>query len=125
MIRLAKILEIPDILIITQTCAKNMIDHGIYQWNEYYPSKEAFEKDIARKELYVLEKNDEIIGTIVVSTLMDGEYIPINWLTPNKNNIYIHRLAVHPITTKEGLCPGFNGFCRGLCPKKRLYFRKA
>ena len=67
MIRLAKILEIPDILIITQTCAKNMIDHGIYQWNEYYPSKEAFEKDIA----------------------------------------------------------GFNGFCRGLCPKKRLYFRKA
>jgi len=57
MIRLAKILEIPDILNITQACGKSMIDQGIYQWNEYYPSKEAFEKDVARKELYVLEEN--------------------------------------------------------------------
>jgi len=102
MIRLAKILEIPDILNITRACAKRMMDQGIYQWNEYYPSKEAFEKDIARKELYVLVENDEIIGTIVVSTLMDEEYVSINWLTPNKNNIYIHRLAVDPKKQKKG-----------------------
>ena len=107
MIRLAKILEIPDILNITQACAKSMIDEGIYQWNEYYPSKEAFEKDIARKELYVLEENEEIIGTIVLSTLMDEEYCPINWLTPNKNNIYIHRLAVHPKEQKKGYAMDF------------------
>ena len=27
---------------------------------------------------------------------MDDEYAPIKWLTPNKNNIYIHRLAINP-----------------------------
>ncbi|MDL5510531.1 GNAT family N-acetyltransferase [Arenibacter sp. M-2] len=102
MIRLAKLLEIPDILTITQACSKSMIDQGIYQWNEFYPSREAFEKDVARKELYVLEENDKIIGTIVVSTHMDKEYDSISWLTPNKNNIYIHRLAVDPQEQKKG-----------------------
>ena len=27
---------------------------------------------------------------------MDDEYIPVSWLTPNENNLYVHRLAVHP-----------------------------
>lgn len=117
MIRLAKILEIPDILNITQACAKSMIDQGIYQWNEYYPSKEAFEKDVARKELYVLEENDEIIGTIVVSTIMDGEYYPINWLTPNRNNVYIHRLAVHPKKQRKGYAQDLMNFAEDYARK--------
>ncbi len=73
-----------------------MVENGIYQWNEHYPSKNAFEKDIERSELYVLENGERIIGTIVISTLMDQEYFPIQWLTPNENNLYVHRLAIHP-----------------------------
>src|SRR5690606_23747657 len=102
MIRLAKISEIPNILNITRACAKSMMDQGIFQWNEHYPSEEAFRKDIGRKELYVLEENDQLIGTIVLSTLMDEEYDPIGWSVPNNNNMYIHRLAVHPQEQKKG-----------------------
>tara|TARA_R110000868_G_scaffold366212_1_gene629129 strand:- start:148 stop:648 length:501 start_codon:yes stop_codon:yes gene_type:complete len=94
--RAAKISEIPDILKITKACALQMSENGIHQWNEHYPSKTAFENDINRNELFVLEENSKIIGTIVISTLMDHEYLPIKWLTPNQNNVYIHRLAVHP-----------------------------
>ena len=96
MIRRAKIPEIPDILNITKACAVFMIDKGIYQWNEEYPSPEAFEKDIERKELFVLEKVAKVIGTVVISTLMDDEYVPVKWLTPNSDNVYIHRLSVDP-----------------------------
>lgn len=96
MIRRAKIPEIPDILNITKACAIFMIDKGIYQWNEEYPSSEAFEKDIERKELFVLEKAANVIGTVVISTLMDDEYVPVKWLTPNSDNVYIHRLSVAP-----------------------------
>ncbi len=92
----AKISEIPEILSLTKACARAMIAQDIYQWNEHYPSREAFEKDITRKELYVLKKKNQIIGTLVISSFMDDEYIPIQWLTPNKNNLYIHRLSVHP-----------------------------
>lgn len=103
MIRRAKISEIPDILTITQACAKKMQANGIFQWNEHYPSKEAFIKDIGREELFVIEENNILQGAIVISTLMDEEYKPIEWLTPNGNSIYIHRLSVHPDLQSQGL----------------------
>ncbi|MEC3963853.1 GNAT family N-acetyltransferase [Flagellimonas halotolerans] len=103
MIRHAKISEIPDILTITRACAQKMQENGIFQWNEHYPSKEAFIKDIERQELFVAEENSTVQGTIVISTLMDEEYMPIQWLTPNGNSTYIHRLSVHPNLQGKGL----------------------
>jgi len=103
MIRQAKISEIPDILTITQDCAQKMQENGILQWNEHYPSKEAFIQDIKRNELFVIEKNSTVQGTIVISTVIDEEYIPIKWLTPNGNSTYIHRLSVHPELQGQGL----------------------
>ena len=35
-----------------------MIANGIYQWNEHYPNPSAFENDVKRDELYVLEIDD-------------------------------------------------------------------
>ncbi|MFT0714100.1 GNAT family N-acetyltransferase [Flagellimonas lutimaris] len=102
MIRRAKISEIPDILTITRACAKKMEENGIFQWNEHYPSKEAFIKDIEREELFVIEENSTVQGTIVISTLMDDEYKPITWLTQNGNSTYIHRLSVHPNVQGKG-----------------------
>lgn len=96
MIRHAKISEIPEIITICKACAAYMISNGIYQWNEHYPSAAAFEKDIERDELFVLEVDNKIIGTVVVSTLVDEEYKPVKWLTPNEQNVYIHRLSIDP-----------------------------
>ena len=94
--------DIDTIMAMTKACAKHMISKGIYQWNEYYPNKDAFVKDVRRNELFVLEINGEIMGLLVISTLMDNEYQSIDWLTDNKNNIYIHRLAVHPAFQGKG-----------------------
>lgn len=103
MIRPAKISEIPNILSITRLCALKMEQNGIYQWNEHYPSEAAFINDVEREELYVIVEKDSILGTIVVSTFMDDEYRPIQWLTPNGNSTYIHRLSVHPDHQGKGL----------------------
>ncbi|MFC0603540.1 GNAT family N-acetyltransferase [Winogradskyella pulchriflava] len=102
MIRKGKIEDIEAIMKLTKACAKFMITNGIYQWNEHYPNPSAFENDIERNELYVLEHNGFVSGTIVISTLMDQEYMPIKWLTKNENNIYIHRLAIHPELQGKG-----------------------
>ena len=117
LMRAAKISEIPDILKITNACATQMSENGIHQWNEHYPSKAAFENDIKRNELFVLENNSKIIGTIVISTFMDHEYLPITWLTPNQNNIYIHRLCVHP--EQQG-----KGFANKMMDYAEAYARK-
>ncbi|WP_299115049.1 GNAT family N-acetyltransferase [uncultured Winogradskyella sp.] len=96
MIRKGRLTDIEPIIKLTKACAKTMIAQGIYQWNEHYPNKTAFENDIKRNELYVLEIKGTVKGTIVISTFMDKEYVPIKWLTKNENNIYIHRLAIDP-----------------------------
>jgi ribosomal protein S18 acetylase RimI-like enzyme len=116
--RLAKILEIPDILKITNACALKMSENGIHQWNEYYPSKIAFENDIRRNELYVLEENSKIIGTIVISSVMDDEYCTIEWLTENDNNCYIHRLSVHPVFQGKGYAQRMMDFAENYASKQ-------
>ncbi|MGB5420199.1 GNAT family N-acetyltransferase [Algibacter sp.] len=96
MIRKGTLSDISKLIELTKACAENMIAKNIFQWNEFYPNKKAFEKDVERNELYVLEIDQTMIGCIAISTLIGEEYIPVKWLTHNKNNIYIHRLAVHP-----------------------------
>ncbi|MBO0341978.1 GNAT family N-acetyltransferase [Flagellimonas profundi] len=118
MIRRAKISEIPDILTITQACAKKMQENGIFQWNEHYPSEEAFIKDIERDELFVIEENNAVQGTIVISTVMDEEYKPIQWLTPNGNSTYIHRLSVHPDLQGKGLAQQLMDFAENFSKEK-------
>ena len=95
-IRAAKIHEIPEIMEVTRACATYLINKGILQWNDQYPTKEAFINDISRRELYVLMDRDRIIGMITITTIIDEEYKSVKWLTNTENTIYIHRLAVHP-----------------------------
>ncbi|MBC2843976.1 GNAT family N-acetyltransferase [Winogradskyella flava] len=110
MIRKGNLGDIETIMPMTKACAKAMIAKGIYQWNEHYPNKSAFKKDIERGELYVLEIRDNVKGTIVISTLMDEEYRSIKWLTDNGHNIYIHRLAIHPDLQGKGYAQQFMDF---------------
>lgn len=102
MIRKAKPSEIEKIISITKACAAKMNHLGIYQWNEHYPSLEAFRKDLDRDELFVLLKENALIGSIVISSEKDREYDSVTWLTPDVNNYYIHRLAVHPDHQNNG-----------------------
>lgn len=81
---------------ITKSCAKHMINQGVFQWNEKYPSKEILQKDIELQQLWKLSFENKIFGIIVLTNIEDDEYKQVNWLTENNRNLYIHRLAVHP-----------------------------
>ncbi len=120
MIRLAKKNEIPQILLITKACALDMIDKNIYQWDETYPSKSFFENDYLRNELYILEVNNLLIGCIVLTTLIDEEYKSINWLTPSVNNLYVHRLAVHPSFQHKGFAQKLMTFAEEYARKNKF-----
>ena len=120
MIREASTSEIDEILELTKACAKHMISRGILQWNEYYPHRTAFDNDIKRNELFVMELNGAIAGCIVISTVMDDEYIPIKWLTANNNSLYIHRLAVHPNHQGKGLAQELMGFAEAYARERNF-----
>jgi ribosomal protein S18 acetylase RimI-like enzyme len=120
MIRKATLTDIDAILGLTKACAKHMISLGIFQWNEQYPNRKAFENDVKRDELFVSEITNTIVGCIVISKLMDEEYIPINWMTPNRNNVYIHRLAVHPEHQGKGFAQRLMDFAETTSRKNNM-----
>lgn len=96
MIRIATKDDIDAILEVTQQCARHLIAKGVFQWNEHYPDRQTFASDVLHKELYVIEIEKEIVGCIIISSMMDEVYKTIKWLTQNKDIVYIHRLAIHP-----------------------------
>ena len=102
MIRKATKDDLHRIIEITKACAVFMISNKIFQWNEHYPNIETFEKDVLSQNLYVLEIENKLIGCLVISNKMDEFYSNVKWLTPNKNNLYLHRLAVDPDYQKLG-----------------------
>lgn len=130
MIRKATALDIDKIMNITRACANNMIAQNIKQWNEQYPNREAFEQDVNRGELYVLIDNtlklpinqaERLIGCITISTLKDSEYNDINWLTKDDQNIYIHRLAVHPDFQKKGYAKRLMDFAEEFAKQQKAH----
>ncbi|MDT0691311.1 hypothetical protein RM549_16065 [Salegentibacter sp. F188] len=94
MITLAEKKDLKQIKKLTESCAVAMQQKEIYQWNEHYPSRERLLEDIEKQELYIKVENCQIEGIIVLTNLMDEEYLPVKWLTNNDNNLYIHRLAI-------------------------------
>jgi len=117
MIRLAKKEEILKLLAITKACANDMVSSNIFQWNDEYPSKVAFEYDVKREELYVLISEEIIIGCIVLTPKIDDEYLSVNWLTPNENNLYVHRLAIHPNQQGKGFAQKLMDFAEDFAVK--------
>lgn len=102
-LRKGGIADLPYIKNLTEACALAMAKKKIFQWNEHYPSRERLQKDLELGEIFLLEKEEEIRGIIVITETMDEEYFPIEWLTgENSKNLYIHRLAVHPAYWGKG-----------------------
>ena len=88
--------DLDQLFTVVKSCGQNLIEQGIFQWNEEYPKREDLLEDIELKELWKLEDKNSIIGLIVLTDNKDSEYQYVKWLAKNHKNLYIHRLAVHP-----------------------------
>ena len=76
-IRAGQSADLNRITAIAKSCAQHMINQGIFQWNEHYPSKEAFEKDLNRSELFVIEK-EKIVSEQLSFQLSWMKYKEVN-----------------------------------------------
>lgn len=103
MIRLAQVSDLDRVLQITRLCTREMESRKVFQWNEHYPDRKSFVRDIRNSELYVYCIKDMVVGCVSVCSLMDEVYRKVSWKTNGKNSVYIHRLAVEPGHQKQGI----------------------
>lgn len=94
-LRETKVTEIDDVMEIINDAKRFLKDNKINQWQDNYPNHEIIKNDILRNESYVLEKDNLIIATIVLSFQKEETYESIEgkWIN---NNPYatIHRIAI-------------------------------
>ena len=65
---------------------------------DIYPSKKEIVKDIRHHELYVLEKDNKIIGAMVLNHECDECYNKLSWqiFADDDEVLILHRLCIHP-----------------------------
>ena len=65
---------------------------------DIYPSKKEIVKDIRHHELYVLEKDNKIIGAMVLNHESDPCYQNVYWQinVDDTEAIILHRFCIHP-----------------------------
>jgi ribosomal protein S18 acetylase RimI-like enzyme len=71
-------------------------EHGINQWQDNYPNFETVKNDISNKNGYVLLKDNNVVGTVVVIYEGDKNYESIfngEWIS-NDEYAVIHRIAI-------------------------------
>ena len=118
MIREATSNDLNRIVEITNACGKHMISQNIFQWNEEYPNLEVFKKDLENQSLYVIELESKIVGCVCISEKMDAVYKEVKWLTPDSNNMYVHRLAIDPKFQGKGLAIKLMSYAEDLAKTK-------
>lgn len=70
-------------------------------WGDIYPFCE-FENDISNHKMYVIEDENKIIGSFALSSYDDLDYKNIEWLSKNKNFLYLNRLVILPSEQGKG-----------------------
>lgn len=110
MIRRGKPSDNTDTKALTEACAAHMLQQGIEQWNENYPSLSVLTRDLEAGHAYVYILNDRLVGSVMFSQEKDPLYEPIQWSTPDSDSYYVHRLAVHPQVQGQGIARALMDF---------------
>jgi len=98
------------VLDLIQTVIKDMTARGNEQWNDEYPTRDVFEKDIEEQGLYVMKERGRILGIMVISKEQEPQYDPVPWTDKHGKYLVGHRIAVRPGLHRKGIADKFMEF---------------
>ena len=100
-LRLANIDDLSQLKSIYEKIVENMNSNNLHIWDEIYPC-EFLKDDIEKNRLYVLEKNDEIIGAFALCDSNAGEEY-IEWENKPAKALYMDRFGVNVNYLRKGI----------------------
>ncbi|MCH4891080.1 GNAT family N-acetyltransferase [Acidaminobacter sp. JC074] len=120
MIRLAKKGDIQEIMAIVEVIIDEMMEVENYQWDQTYPRKEDFLRDIENETLYVYESG-HIGGFICIDFSRPNEYKDLKWSSNDKAPV-IHRMAVSSKFRGQGVAVDLMKHAENLCKDMGLAY---
>lgn len=103
-LRLTKTSDLDAVMGIINQAKSYFKTQGINQWQDGYPNEISIINDISQNEAYVLEDNDEVVATAMISKATESNYnyIEGKWLQEDKY-IVVHRIAIRDDHKGKGL----------------------
>lgn len=116
--RLAVREDITMIKIMFSKIVIEMMGTGLNIWDNIYPNC-AVEEDIESGNLYVLEKNSEIIAAFsLLDSFSESAENSVKWPCEEKDMMYMFRLGVNPAVKRRGYATLMLEYSKYICKAK-------
>jgi ribosomal protein S18 acetylase RimI-like enzyme len=101
-IRLATIEDLPALMRLMQRVVPLMQASGNLQWDETYPNRAVFQRDIDMEQLWIAEAGSSLVGLAAITRDQEPEYAQVGW-DITEPAVVVHRLAVDPAFRGAGI----------------------
>ena len=101
--RLGTLQDLDDICELIKDAIAEMEKHGIYQWDELYPTRDDFKEDIEKGTLFVVCEEDALAAFYVISAEYDEQYSNAAWEQDADTAYILHRFCVSPKVQNRGV----------------------
>ncbi|MBI4405920.1 MAG: GNAT family N-acetyltransferase [Deltaproteobacteria bacterium] len=109
-IRKAAIKDLSDLVDLLGDCVRGMQAHNIDQWDPVYPTEVIVNNDISDGGLFVLERENQIVGCVALNSKQEPEYAAVSWNFSFEPVAVVHRLMVHPNVQGKGFARMLMGY---------------
>ena len=101
--RLGTINDLDDVCLLVSDAITEMGRHGIFQWDELYPTRHDFEEDIKKDSLFVVLDEGALMAFYVISGECDEQYGNGHWQCADETAYVLHRFCVSPRMQNKGI----------------------
>ena len=102
-VRKANMEDLDEITAIFKKAVEGMNAKNIFQWDEVYPTRDVFEDDIKKQQMYLLMDGNGILSAFVINHDCDERYLSGDWAFDVSGAAILHRLCVNPFYQNIGI----------------------
>jgi ribosomal protein S18 acetylase RimI-like enzyme len=118
-IRRAKTADIDAIMALVKKVVPLMRASGNLQWDDTYPNPAAFQADIDKAQLWLVEIDGIVAGIGALTKDQEPEYAQVGW-DINEEAIVVHRLAVDPTFRGRGIAAALMNHAEDLAREQKI-----
>lgn len=88
--------DVSELVSLYRAATRHMDEHGIHQWDEFYPTEVFIREDIERDQLWICRIEGRIAVAYALEECGADDYETADWRYDEAVFVVLHRLCVHP-----------------------------